>query len=68
MENLDVNAKINEQNIRMISDMVLKVSDNLINSEVDGLLKRPSSFKELKTLNAIIKNILYNKIRNKTGV
>lgn len=59
---------INVDRLKLIIGVINKSVDILINSKVDGVLKRPESPAELELFTESVNGIINNKLRSKLGV
>jgi len=66
--NIDSITANNEAKLKLITNVVKKSIDILVNSEVEGVLKRPKSTTELELFTTSVNGIITNKLRSKLGV
>ena len=61
-------AVINESALNKIGKLVKSATSILVSGEVEGILKKPTSSREIEEFNGTVNEILLSKLRKKLGV
>jgi len=65
---LSTRISVNESRLASVVTLAKSVMDNIISSETEGLLKKPTTAGELEEFNTSVNELVTNKLRNRLGV
>jgi len=68
MHNKEARVNINEGRLEIVSKLITQTVDRVISGEVEGVLTKPKTVKELDIFNDTIKDIILTKITKRLGV